>query len=200
MTERHIIVVDCETNGLDIDRHQVVEVAWWNLTTDERGTFIPQHNPSEILASADIEALRINRYIDRIAGQPQDWQHKELLNLWEQFGDFDEDNVDDEHGAGWIRHTLAGSNSTFDAGMLRKLFARLHNYFEIDEFTPWHHRLWDVSAYAAGVLGLDQLPGLHTVCELLDIPPPDHTAEGDVTATGRCFRKLQLLVAGRSAA
>lgn len=186
MIGRQVIVVDTETSGLDPARHTTLEVAWWNLTTDERGLFIPPHNVSTVLAGADIEALRVNRYIDRIPGQPQDLDDTELHRLWSQFTDYDEDDVTDDGRAAETRHVLAGANPAFDAAFLSNLFAGLARV------APWHHRLLDLSAYAAGVLGLDvdELPGLRTVCALLNVEPGDHTAEGDVTATGLCFRAL----------
>jgi DNA polymerase-3 subunit epsilon len=186
---RQIIVVDVETNGLDHDRHQAVEVAWWNLNTDERGLFIPHHDVQRVLGAADIEALRVNRYIDRVAGHPQDLAHTELLRLHDQLVRYDEAGDYDEHAPARVRHALAGSNPASDARFLTKLFGQIEY---IDNPEPWHHRLWDLSAYAAGVLGLDTLPGLATVCELLDVPAPDHSAEADVTATGICFTKLML--------
>ena len=176
MTARDVIVVDVETNGLDINRHQVVEVAWWNLGTSERGQFIPPHNVSDVLAQADIDALRINRYIDRIAGAEQDRIGEAAFELGEAL-----------HG-----NTIAGANPAFDTRFLTKMFSGYQDR-ELCGAPRWHHRLLDVSAYTAGVLGLPptELPGLSAVCELLGVTnPAPHTAEGDVTATGNCFLRL----------
>lgn len=168
MNERQVIIVDVETTGLDPRAHAVVEVAWWNLTTGDRGEFIPPHDPHDVLATADIDALRINRYVDRIPGLPQDegWVRRD--ELW-------------THLDG---NTLAGSNPAFDAGFLATIApGRL----------PAHHRLLDLSAYAAGVLDLpvSNLPSLATVCNLLGVVLRDaHTAAGDVEATGECFLRL----------
>lgn len=181
---RQLIVVDVETNGLDLERHQAIEVAWWNLTTNERGYFIPRHDVHEVLATAELEALRINRYIERIAGLlPMD-DGRQADELW---GQFVPTGIGDPDG---VRHTLVGCNPRFDAAMVTKVFVR-SPVTEFLEPEPWHHRLWDLSTYAAGVLGLDELPGLSTICELLGIEPGDHTAEADVTATALCFRVLQ---------
>ncbi len=170
---RHVIVVDCETTGLDPAHHQTVEVSWWDLTTDERGYFIPQHDVSDALANADVAALRLNRYIDRIAGEPQG-QIEDVARLAEVLSG----------------NTLAGSNPAFDSAFLTAMFEEgfLGKYVG----TPaWHHRLWDLAAYAAGVLGLDHLPGLAEVCELLDLSArPAHSADADVTATGLAFLEL----------
>lgn len=168
---RQIIIVDCETNGLDLVKHEAVEVAWANLDTDEGGCFIPKHDVQKVLGAADVKALQINRYIDRIADQPQ------------------ANGVDDPRSALWHAlegNTLAGSNPAFDAAMLTKMFSGFRG-----NPTPWHYRLFDLSAYAAGVLGLDELPGLALVCELLGVRAPDHTAAGDVAATARCFEILR---------
>lgn len=176
MTTREVIVVDVETNGLDRDRHQAVEVAWWHLGTGQRGRFIPPHNVSKVLYEADIEALQLNRYIDRIAAFSQDLNGEDARELAEVLHD----------------NRLAGSNPTFDAGFLTDMFLDYDNR-ELCGVPRWHHRLLDLSAYAAGVLGLPptELPGLSTVCELLGVTnPAPHTAEGDVTATGQCFLRL----------
>lgn len=171
---RDLVVVDVETNGLDPDRHEVVEAAWWNLTTDERGSFVPVHQSSKILAAADIAALRVNRYVDRLADADQDRDFTAIRRM-----------ASHVNGA-----TLVGANPAFDAVMLRKLFER--NEDELGDGWPvWHHRLWDVEAYAAGVLGLSELLGLSALCAALSIEPRDHTAAADVEATGRCFLKLR---------
>lgn len=167
---RHLIVVDCETTGLDLEKDYAIEVGWWNLLTDERGYFVPRHDVRGALAHADLDALRINHYLDRIPQAEQD-NGQGASRLYNQLNG----------------HTLGGSNPTFDGAMLAKILVT----HQPVRPTPWHHRLWDLSAYAAGVLALDYLPGLAVVCELLGVPPGDHTAEADVTATGLCFRELK---------
>lgn len=171
--KRDVVVVDVETTGFDPTVHVTVEVAWWNLTADERGAFIPQHDVRAALAGANIRSLQITRYVDRIAEAKQD-DGTERLRLWHQLN----------------ANTMAGSNPRFDAGFL----AAMNRGAGQITPEPWHYRLWDLSAYAAGRLGLDYLPGLFEVCELVDVPTPDHSAEADVTATGLCFRKLMEMV------
>lgn len=161
-----VIVVDCETTGLELaEGHFAVEVAWWNLATNERGCFIPPHSVSLALRTGDPIALEMNGYKTRIARQTQDTSGQEAQRLEYQLTD----------------NTLAGSNPRFDVGFLAPRVLR----------PTWHHRLWDLATYAAGVLGLDYLPGLTDVCEKLGVPAPDHTAEGDVGATGLCLAILQ---------
>lgn len=190
MPDRQIVVVDVETNGLNHRRHIALEVAWWNLSTDERGVFVPPHSWREAVTEGQLEALRINRYLDRLAEAKQDTSGEGGRALWKQL----EGNV------------FAGCNPAFDAQFVANLWH--DQVYDLDrggfeEPPAWHHRLLDVSAYAAGVLDIqpDELPGLAALCERLGVEHPDgHTAAGDVTATGECFRKLwaALRVAGRA--
>lgn len=173
MTTRNLIIVDTETNGLDPKRHHAVEVGWWDLATGKRGEFIPRHDVGRTLMTADLRALQLNRYIDRIAGKPQDDGHEAgiLAGLL--------------HG-----NTQVGANPGFDEWVLNKMYAE-YEPMELFATPEWHHRKWDVETYAAAVLGLNYLPGLAEICQLLDIGfAPDHTAHGDVTATGMCFIAL----------
>jgi DNA polymerase-3 subunit epsilon len=179
VTVRQIIVVDVETSGLIPDHDVAVEVAWWVLETGERGCFIPPHDTEWVLQEGDPQALKLNGYRARLAGQPQDTEDVERAQLARKL-------------AG---NTLAGSNPAFDTYFL------VLPPFIGHATPPWHHRLLDLSAYAAGVLNIPptELPGLAAVCERLGIEnAAPHTAEGDVDATGRCFLALMDLAGGAS--
>lgn len=83
--------------------------------------------------------------------------------------------------------TLVAANPSFDAAFLRARWG----------VTPWHHRLWDIEAYAAGVLGWRSLKGMAGVADALrefgyDIPHPDHSAAGDVAALRASFYALRI--------
>lgn len=193
------VVVDVETTGLDYERDFAIEVAWWSLTTGERGEFVPPHSVRDVLTIASVEALRINRYIDRLATAEQDRDGRELIRLYEQFagplirtaGEWME-----ESDAPAPRAILAGCQPHFDAHMTSKLF--MANEAVEDEPTPWFHRVRDLGSYAAGVLGLplDHKPlSGADVCDRLGIPRGDHTAAGDVTAEGECFLALAQIAA-----
>ncbi|HJP80585.1 MAG TPA: exonuclease domain-containing protein [Pseudonocardiaceae bacterium] len=180
MADRQIVVVDVETTGLDHEDHFAVEVAWWNLDTDVFGVFVPPHSWHDAMVRADLEALRVNRYVDRLADAEQDLSGAAGRELWQQLNG----------------NTFAGCNPAFDAGFVRKMYDEVYDEDLGGMFGPpdWHHRLLDLSAYAAGVLGLPwhTLPGLGQVCALLDVEHVDpHTAFGDVTATVACFRALR---------
>jgi DNA polymerase III epsilon subunit-like protein len=193
VTKAQLIVVDLETNGRDVERHQAVEVAWWNLQTGERGEFIPAHSVREVLATAEIRALQINRYIDRIATATQD-EGAELVRMWEQFAgplDADPDFVLPE------ARIFAAVNPMFDSQFVSKLFANADAELEPH---PWPYRMRNLADYFAGVMGrpLDEKPlSLGEICDRLDHVPGDHTAAGDVTATGHCFLALADIAANR---
>lgn len=193
-----MIVVDLETSGINPERHEATEIAWWNLATGERGEFIPAHNPHQLLAAADIRALEVSRYIERGLARTERHDHGgQLLRLWEQFGGplvYDGEPGDRPTFPGYDapKRIFAAVNPAFDSRFLSKAFGRLPDDYDL-ETEPWDYHLRDLGSYAAGVLGLplDRPPlGFRDICERLDVPPGDHTAAGDVTATGECFLRL----------
>lgn len=171
MTTRQLIVVDTETTGLDLNRAVVIELAAVNVTTGEEFYFVPFVDRHEF-AKFDPAALTINRYFERRLYEQVSRDNK--ADLW-KFVEFIEG------------HTFAGSNPRYDAALIEKML------FDSGIETPWHHRLADISPFAAGALGLDptDLPGLARVCELLDVKNEDpHSAMGDARATAMCFRRV----------
>ena len=116
----------------------------------------------------DPKALAMNGYLDRAV----DAKANHL---------FESELLDELTGA-----TIVGANPAFDAAFLRARWG----------ITPWHHRLWDIEAYAAGVLGWDSLKGMKGIAETLrvlghDIPQPDHSAAADVAALRASFYALR---------
>lgn len=167
--DRRLLVLDTETTGLT-QRDIVVEIAWWDLVSDERGSFVPRHDVAWVREHAHPDALVLNGYEQRIATAVQD-DGTELRRL---------------HHA--LRgQVLAGSNVRFDAAHLARLFQSSGMHAE-----PWHYHLSELASYAAGVLGLSPSdpPGLARCCDLLSVSPGDHTAAEDVRATVECFRAL----------
>ena len=171
MSERQVIVVDCETSGLNPLKHAVLEVAWYNMETNEGDVFVPPIDVPDMLANADLDALRINDYVGRISLLGQEDRWSELLHQLKG-------------------NTLAGSNPAFDASFMMRVFSNI--YYIEDE--PWHHRKLDISSYAAGITGtkLNELEGLSTIAQKLNVKnEAPHTAWGDVMTTVRCLRILQ---------
>ncbi len=183
-----LVVVDLETTGTNAGQHDVVEIAWWNLTTGERDAFVPLHDPNDVLLTADLGALAINRYIERglyARADTDDPDGHRLANLYDQLA-----GGDDPHRTTPAdrrrRALLTGKNPWFDAAFLAHLWGR----------EPWNYQLRDIGNYAAGVLGipLDEPLGLSDICERLGVPlAGHHCAEADVTATGMCVLELQRL-------
>jgi DNA polymerase-3 subunit epsilon len=159
---RKVIVVDTETDGLDEDHNRPVEVAWrwWRGAAD--GVFIPHQTLGE---HTQPEALEINRYEERGLGNTDRWDL-----------DYRDTKLMHEMLQGAV---LAGANPRFDARMLNHLFTQAGL-----APNPWHYRLLDVQAYAAGRVGIPpwSMPGLHTLTELLGVPTPTHGAMDDVAA------------------
>lgn len=186
--KRQLIVVDTETTGLDVERHHVLEVAAINVTTGDELYFVPAL-PAGALDDADGKALKINGYFARdVYAHRLDTTSTE--NYWYQLWD-------------WLAgNTLAGSNPTFDGAMLNR--AQHWNAGGRTErrYSPWHHRLADLAAYAAGALHLapNELVGLHDICQRLDVVnvEGEHTALGDARATAECFRKLTGIYTARA--
>lgn len=187
MSERQLVVVDVETTGLE-DRAKVIEVAAINVHTGAEFYFVP-YVSTTVLGCASPQALQINRYFERGVWQYMDssdavtWKNYSVLRRM----------LDG--------NTFGGSNPRFDAPKI----LRGINYW--DDLTkhisePWHHRLADLSAYAAGVLSLPptELPGLDAVCRSLNIEnEAPHSAMGDARATAECFRQLMGIPAPLSA-
>lgn len=171
MTDRHLIVVDTETTGLDMDRAVAVELAAVNVTTGEEFYLVPWVDRTEF-ARFDPEALTVNRYFERRLFEQV--SHNTAAELW-NFVEFMDG------------HTFAGSNPRYDAVLIEKMFGK----YDIEP--TWHHRLADISPYAAGALALDptDLPGLARICDALGVENEDpHSALGDARATAECFRRV----------
>ncbi|UUG69752.1 DnaQ-like DNA polymerase III subunit [Mycobacterium phage OmniCritical] len=215
---RQLIVVDCETTGLHDDA-AILEIAAVNVETGDELAFVP-YVSGEQLAKAQPDALRINRYYERAV-------YREMLSPADTADAFDE-------LATMLKgNTFGGSNPVFDSNLVaqarvtpgdrgrdRRPQVRLPAH--VPGVTPpayasvgsqpvvgrvWHHRLADLAAYAAGVLGLNptELPGLDAVIEKVDFMVPNfmvpigevdsyerHTALGDARITASCFRRLTL--------
>jgi len=170
--KRRTVVVDCESTGLT-DQDIAVEIAWWDLDTDERGSFIPFHDEGWVRKHGHPDALRINGYLDRLAGKPQD------------------DGTETRRLHHVLRgQCIAGANiGRADCAWLVKAFRQAGLHPE-----PWNYRLGEIGPYAAGVLGLrlSDAPGLSDICVRLGIDPePEvHTAENGVTVTGLALKAL----------
>jgi DNA polymerase-3 subunit epsilon len=171
---RQLIIVDTETTGLQPNA-AVLEVAAVNVVTGAELHFVPYITP-ETLHDADPKALQINRYYERGVFE-QTFNQMDTNSAWFKLRRMLDGN------------TFGGSNPTFDA-----------NHVKLETGEVWHHRLADLSPYAAGVLGIPvtELPGLNVVCDALGVVNQEaHSALGDARATAECFRKLALRIEER---
>lgn len=181
--KRQLIVVDVETTGLDIKQHWPIEVAAINVQTGEEMYFVPAI-PESALATADGDALRINRYFER-GVYKQQLKVAETMDRWQQLLKLLNCN------------TFGGSNPTFDTAMVSKGASwAIGEHSMATGFwnapSTWHHRLADLAAYAGPAFGLEphELEGLADVCARLGVDDGEHTALGDARATVECFQKL----------
>lgn len=155
--------IDTETTGLDARIHRPWEVCTWLDSESEPETLALPHT----LEHADLQALEIGRYWDR-AGRARRVADR---------GSF----------ARRLRGvTLVGSNPAFDAAMLTPFIGT----------AVWHHRMIDVSNAGMWVFGWDRPKGLADVATEcrnrgIEIPEPDHTAEGDVRTTRAVYYALR---------
>lgn len=176
VSTRSLIVVDLETTGLNPAIHKILEVAAINTATDEVIHFAP-YVASEDLGNADGHAMQVNRYYERgvwknmLGSMPTGDQYARLHDMLRG-------------------NTFGGSNPTFDSQFLLSTIGRF------SEDCPWHHRLADVAAYAAGALGIppNELVGLGDICTRLGVDPGvAHSAFDDAKAAVECFRRLTTL-------
>lgn len=178
---RNLWVVDLETTSLDTEKAYILEVAAVNVETGQFIYFVPFVKPS-VFGAADPQALTVNRYFER-----------RLYDRMLTQGETEETYND--LACLLSGETLGGSNPAYDSAVLSRAFVDVSagsEWLSLDR-APWHYRLADLAAYAAGVLGLPptETPGLSKVCELLDVTNEEpHTAMGDARATAECFRRL----------
>ncbi len=153
-----VAFVDCETTGLDPDRHEIWEVGLILPDGTEREWRLPVD-----LSRADPIALNIGRYHDRAAMDvPQDQMVIERTLLGER-SKGEVYVVPANYMRRWALTFvdltrglhLAGAVVSFDTERLWRLL-RAHG-----ECPMWHYHVIDVEALAAGFLGGQRLMAYH---------------------------------------
>ncbi|KAB1146766.1 3'-5' exonuclease [Streptomyces luteolifulvus] len=126
-----LVFGDTETTGLDPFMHDAWEFALIVRRDGRDEEHVFRIRPD--LAHADPKALEINRYHERTAADGWTWDepHTAATRMYSLL-----------NGA-----VLIGSNPSFDADMIRNLFAR---YYDVAK--PWHYRALDIATFAAGHL------------------------------------------------
>lgn len=177
---RRLVYLDIETTGLDPLATpygaKVWEVAW--AVGD--GPIRPGQVRHD-LAGADAEALRVNRYLDRV--DPSQWRADESST--------ERDLMTDLAGA-----VIVAANPAFDALFLRRRWG----------CAPWWHRMLDIEVYAMPLFRAREPVGLRDIWSGLvsrgygslpePLPEPDHTAAGDVACLRACHRVLSEVYGG----
>jgi DNA polymerase III epsilon subunit-like protein len=169
--------VDTETTGLDVNQHEIWEVALMlyedGILKTERIWELPVD-----LGKADPMALKINKFYERSEQSKSDelyYDFSKKMNFAKEFVQL----TDGAH--------LVGAIVSFDEERLRKL---VH---EANQCHMWHYHIIDVESLAAGHLNL--LPPWKStdVWNKLGIEIDEsthHTAMGDVEVCVKVFEKI----------
>jgi len=183
MTERDILVVDCETDGLRRGR-LAWEIAMTRITADG------EKNPREFFIDVDLRdaepmALAVGRFYDRspmglfLSGKTT----VPKTNMT----DFLTPRDAAATVARWTHGCqLVAANPTFDIPILEQL---LYGYGLVP---GWHYQVRDIESLTEGHLRRP-VGGLKKCAEALDIPVDEsreHTAAGDVAVAVAIWEKV----------
>lgn len=172
-----LVFVDTETTGLNTWEHRVLETCYIRGHEEPLVLYPIQASWGHNLAGADPKALEINKWFERFP-EPPISSTPAWLDFYESCSNM----------------TLVGANIRYDAEMLRREFQiTLGNQYR---FEPWHYRLLDIEAWAAGVLHLPKPIGLSALRQRVadlgySITEPDHTAEADAKAVRDIYVALR---------
>lgn len=161
--------VDCETTGLDAFKHRILELCYIDGNDEPELLYPGENEQAAFHWSVDPKALEVNKWLDRFP-DPNEQPFSENME-WVEF-------MERANGK-----TLVGANVRFDALFIMEHMNLHHNGRYTSE--PWSYRLFDLQAYAAGVLRFDKPPGLSEIYNMLvgafdyEITQPDHTAKAD---------------------
>lgn len=161
----HLVFVDTETTGLDLDEHDIWEIAF----TVGDSPMITVKQVEHTLRNADPKALELNGYRVRAL-------HR---SMW---------NVDDDLfiASELTGKTLVGANPAFDAYRLEKRWGRAPWHYRLIDVESMAVPILGLNK-PLGLRGLvDKLTHMGYT-----VPRNNHTAADDVTATREVYRTLQ---------
>lgn len=179
-----LVFIDCETTGLDYNRHQVIDCSYMTLEMD-RPIKIYFYVSPEAIEEADPVALKINGYDKWIEDGGGSYPYQTMnRDFYSKISD-----VRPTEFATFLRAlegaTLVGANVQFDA---RFLFKQLG-------YEPWHYKVLDIQVYAMGQGGRqDEIPSLSSIVKDINnttapiITVPDHNSINDVLAVRDIWR------------
>lgn len=214
------VFVDCETGGLDVRTHPLLEVTY-AVGLNRPVTLYTDIVGDDAMLFSDPRALEVNRYPYRFEGKDdagtwvkihRDYDHQDdhanpnnngprrtspstgyrfmafprpaQQEEWDQFAFDIKDKI-------WV-----GANPRFDTEFMEHYF--------YPEPLQYHHRLFDIQAYAAGKWGYTRPMSFREVVAKINgyldgapeiwggnhIIQPDHTSYTDVLATREVFAAL----------
>lgn len=203
-TATGFVYVDVESTGLDPARHHPYELAF-AVDDGPIWTVLLPHT----LRYADPAALDVGRYHERGIRHAYRDQQRGAMPVHAGLPDF----VAAFTAPDGSKNTLVCANPHFDANMLfRKVICReswtsrarraLRLPAPPAPAEPWHYRMLDIEAYAAGVFDWAKPRGLRDIHAHLtrlgySIPAPDHTAAADVATLRECRRAINHVLAVR---
>lgn len=145
----HLVFIDTETTGLDIDRHEI-----WEIALIVRGHPLPDRNGEYVVqlphdrSTGDLIGMKIGGYFER----SYHWRHpteQNAIKMGERGGFQGSRSVRDAlNEIGWLTHGahLIGAVPDFDAYRLARLM-RKHG-----ELNTWHYHLVDIENLMVGYL------------------------------------------------
>lgn len=175
--ESTVCFVDCETTGLDPERHEVWEVG---LIVDEKET---EWQLPVKMERADLMALQVGGFHKRHLQGLSPSNHKSIATDPRSFAR--------AFGRATCGRHLVGACVSFDAAFLAKLLRRQ------GVLPAWHYHLVDVEAMVAGAYGISPPWNSEALSKLVGVDPADfdrHTALGDA----RWARAIYLAVMSSS--
>lgn len=186
---RRRVYVDTETTGLNYDEHAAIEIAYMTDDMNEPELVIPwtydPADPTNIFEWADPKAMEINKFYERYPNGVEYSGDTAIIKM-----------IDVMRGS-----TLVGANVRFDARMIEQIIGEV-----------WHHRLFDIEAWAGGIFHLDFPVGwsdcvrlARHVIELnqdhfpaFAITDNDHTAVGDCQSVRDVFITFKRFASAQS--
>lgn len=186
-TTNHVLpiaFVDCETLGLDPDKHPMWELAVIRRENGVDTEHLWQIRPSRWeLEEAEPKALEINGYRERMV-LPDDYQVGDMTHACGLPHPMKRHELRDKLRELLDGAVMVGSNPAFDAAFLRVFL----------DAAPWHYRTVDIATLAAGYrhgqaasgspVDYPRLPyKSYELSRQVGVQPPDeevaHTALGD---------------------
>ena len=160
-----LIFLDTETTGLDPEKHDVWEIAWAVNDGPIRSVILPHS-----IVKADIKALNMNGYWDRVPGHFPDPETYDITIRGILEG-----------------NTLVCANPTFDRMFLWRRWG----------YEPYHYRSIDIESMALLCFEWERPRGLKDIVDELnsrvyDIDKPDHSAAKDVEVLRACYKAIRL--------